>query len=643
MQPLASRNLHIFLIILGCMFAMWHINALWSQSVDLAHHYALVVRISEHHLFGGIPDPTLGEMNFYPRLAHLLAALAGTILGSNFLGMQLVTLLSISLLWISTLSIIATLDRRWAYLSALILGFLLLLNRVFFRLELHGYEVVGNYFFSQLVAQAVVVLALAVAMRIDFRARPLALYVFMVMLVYISTSIHLLPALLLLAVLLGVLLMSLISAIVNKHGIAKEIGSFCLFGALGMAAVLLNPAFSAMRKISENNGDLQFQSISYPLGLSTVCIVVAIISAAFIYQAFVRTDSSRLFFKYMGLYGLAQAGLCLLQLVLAKFGFGSDYAVKKYGFGLFTFLLVSIAVSLAGLYIHKKQIRDDKSFSKSTWQPQLAILLVFVVAVTIIVPFGNELDVRKVTKVERDLSDLFGSLIPPANPSENNVVIGLPGLSPQFDYMFSIALAKTERSVAIPDILVANNLDAANSYSFIVSAAESQKYATPNCTVAKRDGLVISSSSCLNERIEAANTCAGSIDFSVNGLLATNRLTGFGYGEPSGRWMGALNNSFRCSIKGRAPSHAKLVLTPFFAGGLAKQRLRISVNGVPAQSFVYTPDSAPGPIDIPIVVSPVESSLVLSFDTPDATSPKALGISEDARTLSFFVHSLEFH
>lgn len=37
-----------------------------SLSVDLAHHYALVVRLSEDWVLQSATDPSLGEMNTYP-------------------------------------------------------------------------------------------------------------------------------------------------------------------------------------------------------------------------------------------------------------------------------------------------------------------------------------------------------------------------------------------------------------------------------------------------------------------------------------------------------------------------------------------------------------------------------------------------
>lgn len=138
------------------------------RSVDLAHHYALIVRISEHHSFD-IVDLTLGEMNFYPRLSHVIAAVVATIVGSNLLGMQVVTLLSVSLLLGIYIYALRGLPRQLAMASTLVLAFLFLLNRYLFKFEVHGAEVIDNFFFSQLVAQAFVVFGLAVAIHFELK------------------------------------------------------------------------------------------------------------------------------------------------------------------------------------------------------------------------------------------------------------------------------------------------------------------------------------------------------------------------------------------------------------------------------------------------------------------------------------------
>ena len=70
-----SRGLQICLLALAAIFLIVkYMGSMWSDSVDLAHHYALVARIAE---YWGLPagvDPTLGEMNFYPHTSHAMAA-----------------------------------------------------------------------------------------------------------------------------------------------------------------------------------------------------------------------------------------------------------------------------------------------------------------------------------------------------------------------------------------------------------------------------------------------------------------------------------------------------------------------------------------------------------------------------------------
>lgn len=610
--------------------------------MDLAHHYALVVRISEHHLFGGLDDPSLGEMNYYPRLAHMLAALMGVVLGSNFLGMQLLTMLALSLIWCSTLSMISTLERRLALVSCLFVAIMMALNIAFFKLEVHGHEVIANYFFSQLVAQAIVVFALAIALKLDYKARPMLLYIFMLVAVYVTTSIHLLPALLLVAVFVGILALAVLNAYIVRTGLVKSLLAFFLFSVLSLCAVFLNPAFSAMRKISENNGALSFKHISYPVGLFTVCALVIVLSAYFIYLSIKNKDSSFLFFKYFGLYGLAQASICLLQMALAKLGIGSDYAVKKYGFGLFTFLLVATAVIFARWSLARTRMSPFFCMGCTGLRAELYILFVFLVVLFFAFPLKKDLDVRPIVGLERNISQLL-SAVPLSQGGRAPVIVDLDGVSQQFNYMFSIALAKTNRALAIPDVLIANELRDPSQYSYVISSLSSSRYALSACQVRADNGLAVSDSSCISEHLVKASECTGTAILSDKGNIAATRLTGFSHGEPDGRWMSATINTFKCSMHSKQPKNAQVVLVPFFAEGVNEQRIRLLINDVPVKELRFLPGEPIAPIDIQLPFIPAGTDLIMTFNTPDAISPKALGLSEDPRTLSFYVRTIRFY
>src|SRR5438132_644254 len=102
-------------VLLATMFVLlcYAVDHIWATSSDFAHHYALVARLAQQWTLpaGGF-DPSLGEMNIYPRSSHALAAMLGTLLHSSFLGMHLVTLLSMMGVWAALGALMLTLPRR---------------------------------------------------------------------------------------------------------------------------------------------------------------------------------------------------------------------------------------------------------------------------------------------------------------------------------------------------------------------------------------------------------------------------------------------------------------------------------------------------------------------------------------------------
>src|SRR3954468_3709966 len=97
--PLLFRRHAMPLVLVVVALVLWNFDRLWSLSIDLAHHYVLAYRLAEEWRLP-VKDPSLGEMNFYPWMAHALAAIAGTVLSSVYAGLQVVALLSLAAVWV---------------------------------------------------------------------------------------------------------------------------------------------------------------------------------------------------------------------------------------------------------------------------------------------------------------------------------------------------------------------------------------------------------------------------------------------------------------------------------------------------------------------------------------------------------------
>ena len=639
MQLLPSRFFCYMLLLTAGVILLSNLDTLWSQSVDLAHHYALAYRVSEQFHLISSNDPTLGEMNFYPRLAHIFAAIIGTSLGSILLGVQIVSMLSMAGIWGGFVYLINTLPKKTALISSLALATLIITNKATLNLELHGSEINSNFFYSQLVGQAVIILAIATAMACELKNRRYISYLFLIVIIAVSTSIHLLPTLELLGTLTGLVLLNAYLDFAKNERNVIWIAASLIIPIIGLCGVVLNPAFSAMRKIAENNGSLELAHISYPVGLTTLCLIGAIISIWLLGIYIKKKDlNNYLLIKYIACYGIAICSLCLLQMLLANYELGSEYAVKKYAFGITSYLFVATAL-LIGLGCTNPALNKYFRWNHNQTLHTLIVTICFyIIAKAAINPHENH-KVSDLVRIEKALIITTSAIIPEAKQGKSNVIIGLKELPTTFNYMFSIALAKTPRDLAIPDVLLANSLSNFDKYTNVISSSNSKKYDIKQCEVHSGGRIVVNNASCLAEHNNLINDCNKTFDFSVNGLIDQKNLKGFSIPEVEGTWMVGNNSTFMCEILSTAPKKMLIKLSPFTGPGLAGQNLKILINGKSIYNETITTKSPPISLNLP---ENMKGEVSISFITPDAISPQRLGISQDKRILSFYFKSIEF-
>ncbi|MFA0929797.1 hypothetical protein RA263_25900 [Pseudomonas syringae pv. tagetis] len=639
MQLLPSRLFCYTLLLVTGWLLVSHIDVLRSQSVDLAHHYALAYRIAENFNLVNSNDPTLGEMNYYPRLSHVMAAIVGWPLHSTFLGLQVVSLLSLAALWGGFIYMLNTLPRRVARASTLTLVLLLLVNRYVFHFDVHGAEIVGNYFYSQLVGQAVAVLGMAVAVFLEVRRGRGTAYVFLIGVIALNTGVHLLPTLELLGLLAGLVLFNAYSDFLDKKlSVAAAVASL-LIPVVALAGVVLNPAFSSMRKISENDGSLSFFNITYPTGVATLCVLGIILSLVLlILHVKNRSMLGYPAVKYLAIYGGAVSCLCLLQMVLVKFGMGSDYAVKKYVFGIVSHLFVSLAI-LLGFAFCRKTTEDPDTSNRESLVHAAFVAVSFYAVFNASILTLESYDLSDLVQLEKKL-DALALQLPATENGENNVVIGLEGRSPIFDYLFSISIFKTQRELAISDVLIANALQNYANYSHVITTSGVKRYDTKECRTSSGAGVSVASAQCLSERANESSYCRGHVDFSTNGLVDPRRLKGFGSAENAGTWVVGKSAELNCIVDPQPPTVMIIDWRPFVSPQHPKQAVKVLVNGVEQYSSVLTnPAGTATEIKLPPLSS---DKMVITFSTPDSISPQQLGMSEDARSLSVFVRAVTF-
>lgn len=625
--------------IVASLFVFLNIDSMWGLSVDLAHHYSLVFRISEQWVLTSTSDPTLGEMNVYPRGGHVIAVVVGLILNSPFLGLQVTSLIAFALLWLFAILILDSFPEDQATISVIVLLGLIVVNVLTVKFDLHGHEIVGNFFYSQLIGHSILFASIFAAITLEKKYGVIWSCAGLLLLMLVNAAIHLLPALQMVGLIVGLLAVYVFQrspgfSIVQKLKLAVPLGAFSI------CAILLHPSFSAMRKIAENNGYLILNRISYPVGLITLCIIVVLASMTLFFQWW-KVDQNRglLASKYLAIYGIVTAFFCLLQYVLTFYGSGSDYAVKKYGFGLTTILFLQLSIILSGR-VSLTKLHLSRLGSNVFRIPILCVTL--TAALFYNVPDRRLFDVSEVVLFERKLINIVDTILPIAEDGKPNVVIGLNDFPVTINYLFSTAIAKTPRQFAVPDVLK-NELADPAKYSYIISSAKNRKFGSSGCEGESKSSISITPSQCIAKRKAAASRCDQTFDLSAKGAVADDLVSGFSSPEEHGRWTDGNKASFECVIGDGDLKSVKIEVAPFIYGRLRSQHIEVSLNG----RIVYQENlsSVKGPENPIFIELPKTHDLrkhVLEFKLPDATSPQDVGYNQDSRKLGFAFRRIIF-
>ena len=505
-----ARLLSGLFLVAVCGFVVLHyVDSVWTVSIDLAHHYALVARLSQHWNLPSNDDPSLEEMNVYPRYSHRLAAIVGNLVGSTFKGMQVVGFISLAAVWSGLAILLLSLPRGTLLWCFLILALFLQANRLFIHLELFGTELVGNYFFPQVVAQGAAILLIALVLWLE-RAKipPVVGYLLLASSVPLLQQFHLLPALEVLATLALLVVVNALVSRNDKPWMALSFGLFCV--AASAVLTVINSTFRAMLGISENPGLLMLNYTPTVLSLTIECLLVAALSAFLIRRWVVWEPGSArrsvLALKYVGALGLATAGLCLLQVLLLKFGYGSEYACKKYAFGLNTLLVLDLLLQLL-----VPGTRLSALWSGS-WQPPGALapifqgmfpgVLVLTACLAILpAPSARVISADEIVSVENFVKQ-YGDVPASGASTRYDYGIGLFKEDRVFDYLISIGLLKAPRPNDATDLLLGLPLTKPGRVGRIFTRQGSTPWDIQDCRlVSSAEGFVILDGQCVLGRI----------------------------------------------------------------------------------------------------------------------------------------------
>ena len=614
--------------------------ALWSDSVDLAHHYALVARLAHYWTLPSAADPSLGEMSLYPRGAHLLAAVLARLAGSPLLGMQLAACGALLVLWCALLAILRALPPRAALLSGATLAVLILANRAGLGAELHGAELYTNYFFSQLVGQALAAVTVLALLWLERRQVPAWWrYGVLAGAAWLCVAIHLLPALELLAVLPLLALAEWRPPLRRRHVLPWLL--------LAAAALLVwrHPSFAVMQSISSHNGMLPTTFLSGRGALGAYAAALALLSSLLIWRwRRLAQGAAAPALKYLGVLGLAIALLCLAQLGALLLGLGSDYATQKYVFGLNSLMLLELALlpaMLAGWLQPADQPASTAAAHSAS--PLLSLLLwpLLLALLTLSIrPASAPIATAHLVRLEHQLS-LLRDLALPASDQRYTYVSGVPGLSPTQAYLMTIGVFGTPRNAGAGEVLAGAAPSDLRSVSSWLTGPAAAAAAPASCRRASAaGGLAVLDGECLDHWQFPPGSRIGLR--SADGASACT-LQGFSPAELYGRWSDGPRARITCplpDLHGHAPSGLRLSAQAFL-DHVPLQRLTLRVNGAAARQFQFD-SPAPRQLDLPLAADGARQ-VTLTLELPDARSPQSLGLNNDGRQLGILLSRIEFH
>ena len=184
------------------------------------------------------------------------------------------------------------------------------------RLNVHGFELVLNYFFAQIVAQAVIwwLVWFAIIRRLKGRSA-VSTAVPIAIVVVLSTYVHALASVELLA-LVGCLVTA--EVVSRWRDSRRDIGSLApplgLFLATAVGITLM-PPFRAQRGFARNDGYLEVDYLTWPSDYVTVALAAVVVSAIFL-LASIRGRFDRATAGV--LQGLAFAGIAIAAPFFAQ-------------------------------------------------------------------------------------------------------------------------------------------------------------------------------------------------------------------------------------------------------------------------------------------------------------------------------------
>jgi hypothetical protein len=614
---------------LGLGLALAH-DRILSASVDIALHLQVVEALRGHLFTPSGYAPYLAEMNVYPKLSHRLAALAAGAGLEPIRAMAVIGCAAAATGWLA----IFDLARRmsWRVVAAI-----LALGLIFARAPgaVLGQEVIGNFFYPQVVSEGFALAAAWFGLSVMQRSR-WAFLIYAPAVVFICGRIHLIGAL----TLAGAFALLAAFEIALRRTRGQDLFSaWSATIALIVLALIANPSFKAMGWLSKNNGSVNFAGHLGQPGLALAAAALILIAGIGLGMELRRRarevsdlgdaagpPAARLLLAWGFSVGLA--ALCQLA-ALRWLGQGSDYAVLKHAFGVFTAIAFAVPV-LAWELATERGAAPGRPAGWGAWTAVAAQGL--VMASLFLRP--SQMDVSRLTALLSETRELR----PASEAGGDGWVVSARGLSPLESYMATTAELRADRAANVFALLATGAPDAPGEIAHLVTLAGDPGFDKPACRQGPpRRGLVIVNGACV---------ARPPIHFKSGGADARTLGRGWSAPEAYGVFFDGDQATLTLPLPERIatePTPRLIVQTFAFLPWTSPNRHgSVGIEGGASQSFAYNRSRAIfHAFVLPIPAAAAKAgAAVLVFRNADPAVPRALGVRPDDRRLGLGLESV---
>lgn len=599
-------------------------NRILSLSVDSSYHLQVMEVVRHAFIIPLQGHEWMAEMAYYPKLSHRFAGLFATLGWQHLNALLMAGVLSAAVAWICLFE-----QARRVSLTFLILALVLSLINIKITRGAFGGELIDNFFFPQIVGEGVNLIALTLAVVLLRRSRR-DFVLFAVAAVAFCGCFHLVPTLQLAGALMAMLGVTWLREILRTRKF-EPIG---LAGLIAIpAAIVLNPFFSKMKFIAGNNGSV---NLGVNLSLEALAGVSALLVALSAWVLLVHllrpvddpeheeADTAALMFAALG----AACGAAMLAqyAVLKLTGDGSPYAVLKHSFGVFAML--AFVVPLWGLTVlGVRGVSAEEALGDRRLQAGVALAVIAQIAAMLALYVRPSLmDVPRVNAIMEDIRQV-------------RVTRGLHGDAAMFSaefptpvvtYMGTIAMLQSAHGANVLSLIDDGRPDRAGDVPYIVTLA-GDAYDKPGCRSGAPIGLVV----------VVAGPCLEppSLRFKQGASGVPYLREGWSVPEIGGVWADGKRSTVEVPIADWQRSLKSPVLEvatfAFLPLPDSKRTVIVSVPGGAQERFVFDRQKAVNHgFVVPLSAEALKGqTLLVTIESPDAATPKSLGLGEDTRML----------